>query len=138
MKQDDGWLVALWLLISSLIGLLTYINPTHYLSPDSTYYLSFAGWLVGLDGNQYGHVSEGWEGTFPLGYPLLIGLLAKGTGTSLLVASKLLNMVLTGIFLLIWRQRIGTRRTLWIGSLLLLGGFLRLLTYTWSEWVFLI
>ncbi len=138
MKQDDGWLVALWLLISGLIGLLSYVNPTHFVSPDSTYYLSFAGWLVGLDGNQYGHVSEGWDGTFPLGYPLLIGALAKLTGTSLLVASKLLNILLTGVFLLIWRRRIGARRTIWIGSGLLLGGFLRILTYTWSEWTFLL
>lgn len=138
MKQDDGWLVALWLLIGGLIGGLSYVNPNHFVSPDSTYYLSFAGWLTGLDGNQYGHVSEGWDGTFPLGYPLLIGLLAKLTGTSLLVASKLLNVLLTGVFLLSWRQRIGARRALWAGSLLLLGGFLRLLLYTWSEWAFLI
>ncbi|MBO0948054.1 hypothetical protein [Fibrella forsythiae] len=138
MKQDDGWLGAQWLLISSLIVWLTYINPTHYLSPDSTYYLSFAGWLVGLDGNQYGHVATGWDGTFPLGYPLLIGTLAIATGTSLLVASKLLNIVLTGVFLAIWRQRIGARRALWIGSLLVLGSSVRMLTYTWSEWAFLI
>lgn len=138
MKLDDGWLVALWVLIGALAGSLSYVNPTHFVSPDSTYYLSFAGWLVGLDGNQYGHVSDGWDGTFPLGYPLLVGTLAKGTGTSLLVASKLLNVLLTGVFFFIWRQRIGARRTLWIGSVLLLGGFLRLLLYTWSEWAFLI
>ncbi|MEZ0540100.1 hypothetical protein [Fibrella arboris] len=138
MTREDGWLVALWLLISALIGGLSYVNPTHFLSPDSAYYLSFAGWLVGLDGDQYGHVTSGWEGTFPVGYPLLIGTLAKASGTSLLVASKLLNSLSTGVFLLIWRNRVGARRAIWVGSVCLLGGFLRLLAYTWSEWVFVV
>ncbi|MEZ0485063.1 hypothetical protein [Fibrella aquatica] len=138
MTRDDGWLLSLWLLLVGLIGGLSYVNSNHFTSTDSTYYLSFAGWLVGLDGDQYGHVSAGWESTFPVGYPLLIGLMARVTGTSLLVASKLLNLLLIAIFLLIWRHRIGARRTLWVSSVMLLGGFVRILTYTWSEWPFLL
>ncbi|MBO0934809.1 hypothetical protein [Fibrella aquatilis] len=136
--MKEGLLFAIWLLLGGLIGGLSYVNPNHFTSPDSTYYLAFAGWLVGLDGNRYGHVSTGWDGTFPLGYPLLIGLLARATGLSLLVASKVLNVGLVGIFLLIWRRRLGARRAVWVGSVLLLGGFVRILTYTWSEWAFLI
>ena len=136
--QNDLLLLAIWLLLAGLIGGLSYLNPNHFTSPDSTYYLAFAGWLVGLDGNQYGHVSTGWDGTFPLGYPLLIGLLARGTGLSLLVASKVLNVGLVAVFLFIWRRRLGARRAVWVGSLLLLGGFVRILTYSWSEWAFLI
>ena len=136
--QPDLLLIAIWLLLAGLIGGLSYLNPNHFTSPDSTYYLAFAGWIVGLDGNQYGHVSTGWDGTFPLGYPLLIGGLARATGLSLLVASKVLNVVLVAVFLLIWRRRLGARRAVWVGSVLLLGGFIRILTYTWSEWVFLV
>lgn len=131
-------MLAIWLLLTGLVAGLSYVNPNHFTSPDSTYYLAFAGWLVGLDGNQYGHVSTGWDGTFPLGYPLLIGLLARVTGVSLLVASKVLNVGLVAVFLFIWRRRLGARRAAWVGSILLLGGFVRLLTYTWSEWAFLI
>jgi len=138
MTKEDGWLLALWLLIGGLIGGLSYLNPTHFVSPDSAYYLSVAGWLVGLDGSAYGHVSTGWDSTFPVGYPLLIGAVARLTATSLLVASKLLNLFLTGVFLLFWRQRVGARRAFWMGSVLLLGGFLRILIYTWSEWAFLV
>ncbi|MBO0936849.1 hypothetical protein J2I47_09865 [Fibrella sp. HMF5335] len=136
--KDDLLLLAIWLLVAGLIGGLSYVNPNQFTSPDSTYYLAFAGWLVGLDGNRYGHVSTGWDGTFPLGYPLLIGLLAKATGLSLLVASKVLNVGLVAVFLLIWRRRLGARRAVWVGSVLLLGGFVRILTYTWSEWTFLV
>jgi hypothetical protein len=136
--QNDLLLFAIWLLLAGLIGGLSYLNPNHFTSPDSTYYLAFAGWLVGLDGNQYGHVSTGWDGTFPPAYPLLIGLLARGTGVSLLVASKMLNVGLVAAFLLIWRRRLGARRAVWVGSVLLLGGFVRILAYTWSEWAFLI
>ncbi|CCH00832.1 hypothetical protein FAES_2823 [Fibrella aestuarina BUZ 2] len=129
---------ALWLLLTGLIAGLTFLNPNHYLSVDSQYYLSMAGWLVGLDGDQYGHVSTGWESTFPIGYPLLIGALARLTGTSLLVASKLWQSLLLGGFLLNWQRRLGSTTTRWMGSVLLLGGFVRLLTYTWSEWAFVV
>ena len=138
MTRDDRWLLGLWLFIGGMVGTLVWTNPNHYLSPDSTYYLSFAGWLVSLDGDRYGHPGTGWDGTFPLGYPLLIGTLAWLLGLSLLVASKMLNVGMVADFLLIWRRRIGARRTLWLGSVLLLGGFLRILIYTWSEWAFLI
>ena len=138
LTQSDLLLLGIWLLLAGLIGGLSYLNPNHFTSPDSTYYLAFAGWLVGLDGNQYRHVSTGWDGTFPLGYPLLIGLLARATGLSLLVASKMLNVGLVAVFLFIWRRRLGARRAVWVGSVLLLGGFVRILTYTWSEWAFLI
>lgn len=129
---------ALWLLLTGLITGLSLLNPTHYLSVDSHYYLSMAGWLVGLNGDQYGHVSAGWESTFPVGYPLLIGALARLTGTSLLVASKLVQSLLIGGFLLIWQRRLGSNTALWMGSVLLLGGFVRILVYTWSEWAFLV
>ena len=131
------WLVALWLGLSVLIALLTWINVNHYLSIDSQYYLSMAGWLVGLDGDQYGHPATGWDSTFPVGYPALIGGLAYLTDTSLLVASKLLNSLLVGGFVIVWQRRMGSTAVLWMGSVLLLGGFLRILAYTWSEWAFL-
>ncbi|ARK12736.1 hypothetical protein A6C57_21675 [Fibrella sp. ES10-3-2-2] len=137
MTENDSWLLALWLLICTLVGGLSYLNPTHYVSPDSTYYLATTGWLVGVAGDTYGHTATGWDSTFPVGYPLLIGAVAQLTGTSVLVASKVLAMLLTGGFLLIWRQRIGARRAIWMGSVFLLGGFLRILTYTWSEGAFL-
>ena len=62
-------LLTLWLLICASIAMLTAINPTHYVSTDSQYYLSMAGWLVGLDGDQYGHRATGWITDFPIGYP---------------------------------------------------------------------
>lgn len=129
---------ALWLLVAALIALLTAINPTHYVSTDSQYYLSMAGWLVGLNGAQYGHHTAGWITDFPVGYPLLIGVMARLTGLSLLMASKLVNSLAIGAFLWLWQRRVGAVSVLWMGSVFLLGGFLRIITYTWSECVFLV
>lgn len=131
-------LVGLWLLLAALVAGLTIINPNHFVSVDSQYYLSKAGWLVGLDGDQYGHKAVGWEGDFPIGYPLLIGVLARLTGLSLLVSSKLVNLLFVGLFLVIWRRRVGAVSAAWMGSVLLLGGYVRIITYTWSECVFLV
>ncbi|MEZ0607328.1 hypothetical protein ACAW74_02380 [Fibrella sp. WM1] len=131
-------LVGLWLLLTGLIAALALGNPNHFLSVDSQYYLSMAGWLVGLNGDQYGHVSTGWDSTFPVGYPLLTGGLARLTGTSLLAASKGLQSLLVGVFFWVWRRRLGSTTTGWMGSVLLLGGFLRILAYTWSEWTFMV
>lgn len=131
-------LIGLWLLLSALVTTLTLINPNHFVSVDSQYYLSKAGWLFGLDGDQYGHKAVGWEGDFPVAYPLLIGLSARLTGLSLLVASKLVNVLFVGLFLLIWRRRAGEVTALWMGSVFLLGGYVRIVTYTWSECVFLV
>ena len=137
MRQKYGP-VALWVLISVLIAVLTVFNPAHFVSVDSQYYLSKAGVLVGLNGDQYGHKAVGWEVDFPIAYPLLIGGLARATGLSLLVASKGVNCLLIGVFLLIWWRRVGNRSALWMGSVFLLGGYLRIVTYTWSECVFLV
>ncbi len=138
MSRPDRWLLAIWGLLAVLLIVLCYFNPTHYLSPDSRHYLAMAGWLAGLNGGQYGHAATGWELDFPLGYPLLIAGVARLTGMSLLVASKGLNIGLAGVFLLVWRRRLGSRAAGWMGSVLLLGGNLRVLAYTWSEWTFLV
>ena len=68
-------LVWLWLIQSTLVLALAWINPNHFTTIDSGYYLAAAQNL--LDGRGYVVREEGrlvWNGTFPLGYPVAIAL----------------------------------------------------------------
>ncbi|MDB5242202.1 MAG: hypothetical protein JWP57_2827 [Spirosoma sp.] len=122
-------------------GLITLIklNPTHFTSVDSGYYLQSAANLMG--GRGYVVNEDGrwvWNGTFPIGYPALIAAGAGLTGLPVLWASKLINMMALVLSAGLWVRRVGPERSLWLLSIWWLGGFLRILAYTWSETVFLV
>lgn len=123
------------------IGLaaLVWVNPTHFVSVDSRYYLQSATSL--LSGRGYVIAEDGqwvWNGVFPMGYPALIALFAGLTGLPVLWASKAVNFLAVMVSAILWQRRLGTDRTLWLISIWWLGGFLRMLVYTWSETVFLV
>ncbi|QJW89385.1 hypothetical protein HNV11_08300 [Spirosoma taeanense] len=133
------YLLAGFAMTGLLLAGLVLSNPNHGTSIDSGYYLQSAANL--LAGRGYVVQETGrlvWNGTFPIGYPALIAGLSGLTGLSVLVASKLIN----GLFLMVsgwvWTRRLGTQRATWMLSVWWLGGFLKLLTYTWSEAVFLV
>ena len=83
-----------------------------YLTSDSTNYLILAQNLI--DGNGYYVTSLNWFGDgngqgrvlfaiWPIGYPTFIAFVAKLTGLSVFWASKLLNILLIGIILAMFR-----------------------------------
>ncbi|MBC3785245.1 hypothetical protein [Spirosoma utsteinense] len=128
-----------WGLTGIAVVALVWVNPTHFTSIDSGYYLQSAssllagrGYVITEDGQQV------WNGVFPIGYSALIALFAGLTGLPVLWASKAVNLLAVSLSVVLWQRRLGTNRTLWILSIWWLGSFLRLLAYTWSETVFLV
>ncbi len=119
-----------WSIIGLFILGLTWVNPNHFTSPDSAYYLGQANQFLAGQGIQ--------NSTFPLGYPALLAVGSWLTTLPPLWASKLVNWLFIGILGGLWARRLGTARAGWLLSVWLLGGFLRISTYTWSETVFLV
>ncbi len=118
---------------------LMFLNPTHFTSIDSGYYLQSAvsllagrGYVIADDGHW------GWNGTFPPGYPALIALFSGLTGLPVLWASKVVNGGAVLLSAGLWLRRIGPERAIWLLSVWWTGGFLRILAYTWSETLFLV
>lgn len=128
-----------YLAICLLVALLIWLNPNHYTSIDSQYYLQSATHL--RDGKGYVLYEHGqyvWNSTFPIGYPALIALVSWSGMLSALAASKLVNGLALGLFTYVWTLRLGARQSLWFLAIWATGPFLRLLAYTWSETVFLV
>ena len=113
-------------LLCGLVCALIWLNPTHGTSPDSAVYLQIA-----TDFSRY-------DGTFPIGYPALIRLVSWLTGLEPLWASKLVNLLAVGVSGALWAKRLGTERAVWLLSVWLLGQFIRIASFTWSETVFLV
>lgn len=139
MSRSPG--VLLLCLGLTTAGLLTLIliNPTHFTSVDSGYYLQSAANLIG--GRGYIIEEDGrwvWNSTFPIGYSAFIAAGAGLTGLPVLWASKLINLMAVMLSAGLWLRRVGTVRTMWLVSIWWMGGFLRILAYTWSETVFLV
>ncbi|GAA4397528.1 hypothetical protein GCM10023187_07090 [Nibrella viscosa] len=121
------------------MAVLVAVNPTHFTSIDSGYYLQSAENL--LDGRGYVVLEDGhytWNGVFPIGYSGLIALFSFITSLPVLLSSKVINWLAIGISTWLWYKRLGAVRTGWLLSIWLLGSFLRIATYTWSETVFLV
>ena len=121
--------VAIRLVIAVFCGwlvVLCWVNPNHFTSPDSVVYLRMAT------------MPAAWDSTFPIGYPSLIAFVAALTGLPVLWASKLVNGLSILVFSWLWQRRVGQTTTAWLASIWLLGQFLRIAAYTWSETVFLV
>ncbi|WP_338875895.1 hypothetical protein WBJ53_09715 [Spirosoma sp. SC4-14] len=122
-----------------LIAGLILINPNHFTSIDSGYYLQSATSL--LTGQGYRFQEDRhlvWNGVFPIGYSALIALLSALTGVSVLIASKLVNYLALCFSAWLWVRRLSINRSFWLLSVWWLGSFLKILAYTWSETLFLI
>ncbi|TKT89743.1 hypothetical protein [Dyadobacter frigoris] len=133
------YLLMLWLFHGILILFLAYINPNHYTTIDSQYYLESARNI--LEGRSY-TILEGsqykWNGTFPIGYPAAIAIVSFFTKTNVLWASKIVNIGATGTWFFILNLWFGKTKSVLIGCILLLGPFLKLWAHTWSEPLFLV
>ena len=126
MKRDYPLLLAVWVLLGLLILGITTWHPTHATSPDSAHYLRMAAdWRT-------------YDGTFPPGYSLLIWLVSAITSLPGLWVSKLVNWLTLGYFGWAWASRVGAKRAVWLLAIWLLPGNLRIVTYTWSETVFIV
>ncbi|MCF2445461.1 hypothetical protein L0657_15975 [Dyadobacter sp. CY345] len=138
-KISDYCLFLVWLLHSSIILLLAYVNPNHYTTIDSHYYLESADNL--LSGNGY-YIFENnfynWNSTFPPGYSLAISITSLLTTANDLIASKLVNIAASGVWLIYLNRWLGKEKAIILSCILFLGSFLKLWAHTWSEPLFLI
>jgi hypothetical protein len=133
------FLLLIWLAQGTLVLVLAYLNPNHFTTIDSGYYLQSATHL--LHGGGHTYLANGrliWNGTFPLGYPATISLVALLTGLSPLWASKVVNLLASAVFLHLLRHWFGERKAVVTGCILLLGQFVKLWAHTWSEPLFLV
>ncbi len=138
-NMNPFWLLFLWSIQVALVIIVAILNPNHYTTFDSGYYLASARFL--MDGQGYliqdGSVTV-WNSVFPMGYSLLIALVALGTGIKVLWASKIVNLLFSGLWLFYLNKWFGTKTALLTGSILLFGNFLKIWVHTWSEPSFLI
>lgn len=131
--------IGLWVLQGALLLLLCLLNPNHYTTIDSRYYLQGAQSL--LDGQGYLIQEEGnwvWNGHFPPFYSGCIALIAYLSNCSVLWASKMVNWFASGLLLSYFNQRVSGQNILGIGIVLCSGIFLKIWVHTWSEPLFLV
>lgn len=113
-----------------------------FISWDSTHYLRAAQSI--LNGNgffihpEWSHFyGDGWFGVWPMGYPLLIAVVAFVTRVEVYLASVILSILIVWIIGLTFVKRFG--RSAWAYALVMLNfGFLHILYFTWSEALFLL
>jgi len=133
----------LWLLfvgIAVVIVVRIMAESTAYVSPDSTYYLAAADNLIKGRGLMAPDpATPGLESHFavwPAGYPCCIAAVGVLTGTSALVASKMVNIIFLGLtfsLLFLW-----FRDKSWFVALYFCSfGMLEVYSYSWSEAPFL-
>ncbi len=139
MTRNTLFLVLIWLGQGTLVLVLAYLNPNHFTTIDSGYYLESATHLLHGEGHTY--LANGrliWNGIFPVGYPAAISLISLITGIGTLWASKVVNLVASAVFLYLLRHWFGERKAVVTGCILLLGQFVKLWAHTWSEPLFLV
>jgi hypothetical protein len=138
MSTPKIYLFLIWLLQCVLVLSLAYLNPNHFTTVDSGYYLESATNI--LQGNGHRFTENGrlvWNSIFPMGYPASISLISFLTGLSVLWASKVVNLLASAVLLLLMNRWFKPNKALLLGCILLLGQFVKLWAHTWSEPLFL-
>jgi hypothetical protein len=143
LKIEDGYLIIIFALMTIAIIAKSYFDPHGFLTPDSCNYLGLTQNL--FDGNglfvstsPYTDTSNDRElfARWPIGYPLLIYLTTKLTGFSVFWASKVLNILLIGVTLGVFRVLFKQSAYLY-GVIFLFASYTQIYSNTWSETVFI-
>lgn len=132
----DFKLLFIFLTFSLLIISKSYFDINGYVSPDSSSYLLLADNLLQGDGffipDLLTETGKKLYAHWPVGYGILIALVAKVTSLSTFWASKLLNITLVGFGLLLLKYLF--REKAYLYSLFFFSGaMLTIHSYTWSE-----
>lgn len=123
--------------LSILIFNNSYFHHDGYLAPDSAEYLSIAKSLK-EDHSAFNRVNpnmgkeEKFFSTWPLGYPVLIAMFSSILNTSVFVASKILNVIIVILFLLLLNFRFKSK-AIFFYPLVFTGSFIYLISATLSE-----
>jgi len=137
IKKNDILLIIIFALIVITVVVKVIFHESGYLSNDSTNYLLLSKNLLDGFGLYVPSEKEG-EGvrtlfsSWTVGYPGLIALLAKITGLSVFVSSKILNLAFIGLTLLFFRKMFSLDA--WIYALIFLfSSYIEISSWTWSE-----
>ncbi|PKP12356.1 MAG: hypothetical protein CVU08_10955 [Bacteroidetes bacterium HGW-Bacteroidetes-3] len=138
LVKEDYYLITIFFVMTITIILKSYFNPSGYLSPDSIYYLSLAQNLL----DSYSFYIYGWDmkleffAIWPVGYPILIFIVAKLTGLPVFLASKLLSILLIGLVLIFFRKLFNKNAYLY-GLIFFSASLIEIYSFSWSETVFI-
>lgn len=133
-------LLLIYVATIAIVSFRVAVHPTSYTTPDSEFYLSQANVIKNslLQDNTFLRLKEIKKGfsTWPIGYPMSIGLVSSFTKLSLLVSSKLVNFVFLGcLFVLLYRW-FGDK-TWFLAISFFSYGSMEVISETWSETPFI-
>lgn len=147
LKNADLKLFFFYILLCAVIILRVNVEATGYQTPDSRYYLELAQNLIDGKGFYRSAVypipkvqtpeNQVFFSAWPVGYPVMVFLIAKILGIKVWVASKIVNLICLGFILLLIRQ-INRKEAVFLALILCSFTFLEIYSYTWSEAPFLL
>ncbi|UII29430.1 hypothetical protein LVD15_13670 [Fulvivirga maritima] len=136
---------VLFVLIALVLWLRITVEATHYISPDSEFYLRVAENILAGKGLVAPYTypfddttREIYFAAWAPGYPVLIAFLCwlSGGFISVIVASKLINVLAMACIYWLLRKWVGSRA--WFPFLYFCSfGMLEVFSYSWSEPIFL-
>lgn len=130
-------LLLIYLSLIAVISLRIVSDPAQYITHDSIKYLEKADALLVQGFNNKDNSNTKPFTIWPIGYPLLISLTSFLTGTSTLIASKLLNYISIGLMFLILFKWSGGKA--WFSALYFFSySSIEIFTHTWSDGPFLL
>jgi hypothetical protein len=151
MERLKSWapdiiLLCLYMAICAAIVLRVSVETTGYTSPDSEFYLELAQNLKDGRGfymsNEYPipavktPENQVYFSAWPVGYPVLVFLVSEASRLDVFWASKVVNLLLLGLGLLLLRQ-VNRPYAFIPGSVYCAFTMLEIHSYTWSEAAFM-
>lgn len=141
VQRTDLFLLAEFILLSACVLCSAYFQSDGFLSTDSTSYLALANSLLDtqdfyVSGYGYTGLDKDYFAIWPVAYPVLIALLAKLTGAGVFWSSKIINLLMAGICLLVFRKLFAGKAYIY-GTLFLFGASIVIHSFSWSESVFI-
>ena len=133
-----GLLIIIWLVLVCISATVIYVGHDGFTTFDSFVYLHNAQNLASFTSNFYTHPFKGnvqFNTVWPLGYPLVIGLIANITTINFFLSSKIVNW-LAWVACLALMYRINPKKSWFLSLFLLNGTYIKLFSYTWSEALF--
>lgn len=141
--KNKYWLLAIYIALVCAIALRSYVESTHFVTPDSEFYLRVAENITSGNGMIAPEVYPFDEQTpevhfavWPIGYPLMIAFVSKLSGVSLLVASKVVNLLFLGFIFMLFHRWF--KKDAWFPALYFFSfAKMEVFSYSWSEGAFL-
>src|SRR5699024_8572100 len=104
--------LGLFCLMSSLIIIQAIFDPNGFVTSDSAHYLQLAQNIIDGNGLHTANYVDGMNtyfATWPVGYPLLIAVVAFILPVSVLWAAKIVNIICLGLMLVLLNRLFGER-----------------------------